>query len=75
MVAKNITVNGRLYALVPAKTPVVASPAPRFVCITAGCYKEGHSFSANGALGANRADGTHVKGHFELNPSHNFKTI
>lgn len=61
MVAKKITVNGRVYALVPTQTPVVESPAPRFVCIEPGCYKEGHAFSETGAFG----DATH-KGHFTM---------
>ena len=73
MVAKKITVNGRVYALVP--TPVVESPAPKIECIEPGCYKEGHLFSPLGAFGVVDASGAKVvKGHFDLNPTHTFKT-
>lgn len=74
--AKNtITVNGKLYALVVTNATVPVVESPKIECIEPGCYKEGHLFSPLGAFGVADASGEKVvKGHFDLNPTHAFKT-
>ena len=56
-------------------TPSAAAPLEgKFICTTAGCYKEGHKFSPAGAFGDGLTPRV-VKGHFDLNPTHTFRTI
>ena len=73
------TLRNRGFVVSFAVTPTASAPAApvtegKFICTTPGCYKEGHKFSPIGAFGDGLTPRV-VKGHFDLNPGHTFKTV